>query len=111
MNAAGQQREEARRHLRASRGRDDGWKKLWKVRKAAVLSFFWDFARKLETLTQEGDQAGFYKNLKKMNLEEKRAKLGVLRDVELVRKRWVRWFHTLLNAQVTEARPERLRRP
>ena len=37
-----------------------------------MLSFFWDFVRKLETPTQEGDQAGFYKNLNKMNLEEKR---------------------------------------
>ena len=83
-------------------------KKLRKVRKAAVLSFFWDFVRKLETRTREGDQAGFYKHLKKINLEEKRDcssayvkdENGVLlRDVELIRERWVRWFHTLLNAK------------
>ena len=55
-----------------SKGREDGWKKLRKVRKAAVLSFFWDFVRKLETRTREGDQVGFYKHLKTMNLEEKR---------------------------------------
>ena len=56
MNAAWQQREEARRHLRAEPHNSDlrkavkmAGKKLWKVRKAAVLSFFGDFVRKLET--------------------------------------------------------------
>ena len=42
------------------------------MRKAAVVSVFWDFIRKLETRTREGDQAGFYKHLKTMNLEGKR---------------------------------------
>ena len=37
-----------------------------------MLSFFWDFVRKLETRTREGDRAGFYKHLKTMNLEGKR---------------------------------------
>ena len=81
-------------------------KNLRKVLKAAVLSFFWDFLRKLETRTREGDQAGFYKHLKTMNLERKRDRSSayvkgedgvLLRDVELIRERWVRWFHTLLN--------------
>ena len=36
------------------------------------VSFFWDFVRKLETRTREGDQAVFYKHLKTMNLEGKR---------------------------------------
>ena len=79
-----------------------------KVPKAAVLSFFWDLVRKLGTPTREGDQAGFYKHLKTMNLEGKRDRSlayvkdenGVLlTDVELIRERWVRWFHTLLNAK------------
>ena len=83
-------------------------KNLWKVRKAAVLSFFWDFVRKLETRTREGDQAGFYKHLKTTNLEGKRDRSSayvkyengvLLRDVERIRERWVRWFHTLLNAK------------
>ena len=83
-------------------------KNLRKVRKAAVLSFFWDFIRKLETRTRKGDQAGFYKHVKKVNLEEKRDRSSAyvkdenvvpLRDVELIRERWVRWFHTLLNAK------------
>ena len=115
MNAVWQQREEARRHLRAEphnsnlrKAEKMAGKNLWKVRKAAVLSFFWDFVRKLETLTREGDQTGFYKHLKTMNQEGKRDliseyvkdKNGVLlRDVELIRERWVRWFHTLLNAK------------
>ena len=115
MNAAWQQRGEARRHLCAE-AHDSNFrkfvmmirKKLWKVGKAAMLSFFWDFARKLETRTREGDQAGFYKHLKTMNLEGKRVRSStyvidenrvLLRDVELIRERWVRWFYTLLNAK------------
>ena len=83
-------------------------KNLSKVRKAAVLSFFWDFVRKLETRTREGDQAGFYKYLKTMNLEGKRDRSLayvkdendiLLRDVELIRERLVRWFHTLFSAK------------
>ena len=115
MNAAWQQREEARRYPRAEPHTSNlrkavkmAGKNLRKVRRAAVLSFFWDFVRKLETHTREGDQAGFYKHLKTMNLEEKRDRSSayvkdengvLLRDVELIRERWVRWFHTLLNAK------------
>ena len=116
MNAAWQQREEARRYLLRAEPYNSNLrkaikmagKKLRKVRKAVVLSFFWDFVRKLETHNREGDQAGFYKHLKTMNLEGKRDRStayvkgenGVLLwDVELIRERWVRWFHTLLNAK------------
>ena len=113
MNAAWQQRKEARKHLRAEPRNSNlrkavkmAVKKLRKVRKAAVLSFFWDFVRKLETRNREGDQAGFYKHLKTQNLEEERSSAYVkdengvlLRDVELIRKKWVRWFHTLPNAK------------
>ena len=121
MNAAWQQREEARRHLRAEPHNRNlrktvkmAGKNLRKVRKAAVLSFFWDLVFKLETRNQEGDQAGFYKHLKTMNLEGKRDRssahvkdeIGVLlRDVELIRERWVRWFHTLLNAKSPRLNP------
>ena len=62
MNAALQQREEARRHLRAEPYNYNLRKAMRmariffrKVRKAAVLSFFWDFVRKLETRAREGD--------------------------------------------------------
>ena len=115
MNAAWQQREEARRHLRAEPHNSNLRKavkmagnNLRKVRKAAVLSFFWDFVRKLETRAREGDQAGFYKYLKRMNLAGMRDRSSayvkdeagvLLRDVELTRERWVRWFDTLLDAK------------
>ena len=115
MNAAWQQREEARRHLHAESHNSNlrkvvkmAGKNLRKVRKAAVLSFFWDLIRKLETRTREGDQVGFYKHLKTMNLEGKRDRSSayvedengvLLRDVELIREQWVRWFHSLLNAK------------
>ena len=115
MNAAWQQREDARRHLRAEPHSSNlrkvvnmAGKNLRKVRKAAVLSFFWNFVRKLETRTREGDQAGFYKNLKTINQEGKRDHTSayvkdengvLLRDVELIRERWIQWFHTLLNAK------------
>ena len=115
MNAAWQQREKARRHLRAEPQNKNlrkvvkmAGKNLRKVRKAAVLSFCWDFVGKLETRTREGDPAGFYKHLKTMNLEGKRDRSSayvkdengvLLRGVELIRERWVRWFHTLLNAK------------
>ena len=84
------------------------------MRKAAVLSFFWDFVRKLETGTREGYQAGFYKHLKTMNLEGKRDRSSayvkdendvLLRDGELIHERWVRWFHTLINAKSPKIDP------
>ena len=115
MNAAWQQREDARRHLRAGAHSSNlrkvmkmAGKNLRKVRKAAVLRLFWDFVRKLETRTREGGRTGFYKHLKMMNLEGKRDRSSayvkdengiLLRDVELIRERWIRWFHTLLNAK------------
>ena len=79
MNAAWQQRDEARKHLHADPHNSNlrkavniVEKNLRKVRKAAVLSFFWHFVCKPETRTREGDQTGFYKHAKMMNLEGKR---------------------------------------
>ena len=104
MNAAWQQREEAMTHLRTEPHNCNLRKavkmvgnNLRKVRKAAVLSFFWDFVRKLETGNREGEQAGFYKHLKTITLEGKRDRSSayvkdknglLLRDVELIRERW-----------------------
>ena len=118
MNAAWQPREEARGHLRTeptSVTFERPYREnLRKVRKAAVLSFFWDFVRKLETRGREGDQPGFYKHLKTMNLEGKRDRSSayvkdenglLLRDVELVRERRVRWFHALLIAKSPKLDP------
>ena len=115
MNPAWQQREETRRHLRAElhnsylqKAVKMAGKNLRKVRKVAVLSFFTNFVRKLETHAREGDQASFYKYLKTTKLEGKRDRSSayvkgengvLLRDVELIRERWVRWFHSLLNAK------------
>ena len=115
MNAAWRQREKARRHLGAEPHNRNlrkavkiAGKHPRKVRKAAVLSFFWDFVRKFETHAREGDQVGFYKHLKTMNLEGKRDRSSasvkdengvLLKDVELLRERWIRWFHTLLSAK------------
>ena len=115
MNAAWKQRQEARRHLRAEPHSSNFRKavkmtetNLRNVRKAAVLSFFWEFVRKLKTRTREGDRAGFYKHLKTMNLEGKRDHSSayvndengtLLKDVKLIRDRWVLWFDILLNAK------------
>ena len=121
MNSAWQESEEARRHLRAEPHNSNlrkavkmAGKNLWKVRKVTVLSFFWDFVRKFETRTREGDQAEFYKHFKMMNLEGNRDRSSVyvkdengvhLWDVELIRERWVRWFHTLLNVKSSRLGP------
>ena len=63
MKAAWQQREEAptrRTSLQQpSKGREDGWKKSRKVRKAAVLSFFWDFVRKLKHALEKATRPAF----------------------------------------------------
>ena len=96
-----------------SKGREDGWKNLRKVRKAAVLSSFHDFLRKLETCAREVDQTGFYKHLNTMNLEGKRDRSSayvkdedgvLLRDVEHPRTMG-RWFHTLLIAKSPKLDP------
>ena len=78
-----------------------------------MLSFFWDFVRKLETRTREGDQAGFYKQ-RTMSLKGKQDRSSanvkdengvLLRGVELIHERWVRWFHTLLHAKTMRLDP------
>ena len=78
MNAAWRQREQAMRRLRAKPHNSNlrkavkmAGRSLRKVRKAAVLSFFWAFVHKLETCVREGNQAGFNKHPKTMNLERK----------------------------------------
>ena len=79
-----------------------------------MLSFFWAHVRKLEARVREGDHAGFYRHRKTMNLEGKRDRSSqfikdehgsLLRDVELIRERWVRWFHTLLNIKSPKLDP------
>ena len=79
MTAAWQQRDETKRRLRAEphnsylrKGGKMAGKNLQKVRKAAMLTVFWDFVRKLGTRVRQGDQIGFYNHLKTMDLEWKR---------------------------------------
>ena len=120
-DTACQQREEARRHLLRAEPHNSNHlqkavkmtgKNLRKVRKAAVLSVFWHFVRKLEIRTREGDQADFYKDTKTMNTEGKRDRSSAyikhedgvhMRDVELVPERWV--LHTLLDAKSLKLNP------
>ena len=89
-------------------------KNLEKVRKTAVLSFFWAHVHKLEARAREGDHVGFYRHLKTMNLEGKRDRSSqfikdehgsLLRDVKLIRERRVRWLHTLLNTKSPKLDP------
>ena len=91
-----------------SKGHEDGWQKSSEGLRDCV------FVRKLETRVREGDQVGLYKHLKTMNLEGKRDRSpayikdedGIfLRDVEFVRERWARWFHTHLNAMPPKLDP------
>lgn len=61
--------------------------------------------RKLEKCIQDGDQLGFCKYLKGMDVEGKICSSQCTRDdngemlkyVELIQARWVQWFYTLLN--------------
>ena len=91
-----------------SKGPENGWIKPSEGAQGCRAGVFLDFVRKLETRNREGDQAGFYKHLTTRNLGENRERSSayvkhengvLLRDVELIRERWVRWFHTLLNAK------------
>ena len=118
MNATWQPREEARRHLRVKphnshlrKAAKMAGKKKRKVRKAGMLSFVEDFVRTLETRTREGDLAGFYKHPKTMNLKGKRDRSSayvkdengvLLRNVELIRERWVPVVSHSPQRQVTE---------
>ena len=97
-----------------SKGRGDGWKKFRKVRKAAVPSFFETSSANLKRARSRRRPGRLLQHLKTMNLEGKRDRSSgyikdedgvLLRDVELIRERWVRWFHTLLNAKSPKIDP------
>ena len=71
-------------------------KNIEKVRKTAVLSFFWAHVRKLEASVRESDHAGLYRRLKTTSLEGKRDHNSqfikdehdsLLRYVEVIRER------------------------
>ena len=82
--------------------------KQLKCARADVQRFFGEYVSQLEGRIREGDQIGFYKHLKGMDMEGKRAfnsqyirdvESGILRDIGLIRERWVRWFHKPLNTK------------
>ncbi|CAB1115840.1 unnamed protein product [Ectocarpus sp. CCAP 1310/34] len=74
----------------------------------ALETFFEGYVRQLEKKSREGDQAGFYRHLKMIDVEGKRSFTSqnikdedgkVLRDPTFIRQRWARWFHKLLNTK------------
>ncbi|CAB1101768.1 unnamed protein product [Ectocarpus sp. CCAP 1310/34] len=74
----------------------------------ALETFFEGYVRQLEKESREGDQAGFYRHLKMIDVEGKRSFTShnvtdedgkVLRDPTFFRQRWARWFHKLLNTE------------
>ena len=115
LNARWQDSEDARKRIRcAPNGRDlrqalmATTTQLKLTRAEAVERFFEDYVGQIEGRIREGDQFGFYKHLKGMNVEGKRTvdsqdikdeEGRLLRDNALIRERWVRWFHKLLNTK------------
>ena len=76
-------------------------KRLGCVRFEALQRFFQDFVGQLEVRIEDGDQAGFNKHPKRTDLEGKRsfsvqyikdAEDRLVRDMGLIRDRWVEWF-------------------
>ena len=81
---------------------------LKKVRSAAVVRFFERHVVEMEKQLRVGDQHGFIPNIKSVQLEEtKKVESQCIRDEEgrllrdkgRIRKRWVRFFRSLLNAK------------
>ena len=82
--------------------------RLKRMRAEAVQRFFEVYASQLEGRIRDGDQFGFYIHLKGMDVEGERTfnsqyikdeDSRLLRDNALIWKRWVRWFHKLLNTK------------
>ena len=108
MDARWQDREDARKQL-SSAPNDPGLRRALKAtskqpkrtRAEAVQRFFEDYVSQLEGYP-EGDQFGFYKHLKGLDVERKRVfnsqyikdeERRLLRDNAQIRERCVRWFH------------------
>ena len=81
---------------------------LKRVRSATVVRFFERRVVELEKQLRMGDQHRFFQNIKSVQLEETK-KVGsqcvrdeggrLLRDKGRIRKRWVRFFRSLLNSK------------
>ena len=111
--AVWQEREAARELLRADPGSSNlrknlkaAGKRLKSVRFEAVQRFFEEFISQVEVRIKDGDQAGFHKHLKGMDLEGRRLcsvqhikdeKGRQIRDMGPIRGQWVQWFSTLIN--------------
>ena len=79
LNARWQDRKDARKRVRSApndhglrRALDATTKQLKRTRAEAVQRFFEDYVSQLEGRIREGDQFGFYKHLKGMDVEGKR---------------------------------------
>ena len=93
-------------HLRRAVRKACNW--LKRVRSAAVVCFFERHVVELEKQLRMGDQHGFFQNIKSVQLEEtKKVESQCVRDEEgrllrdkgRIRKRWVRFFRSLLNSK------------
>ena len=115
LNARWQDREDVRKRVRSALN-DGGLrqalratiKQLKRTRAKAVQKFFEDYVSQHEDGIQEGDQFGFYKHIKGMDVEGKRTfnlqyikdeDGRLLRDNAFIREQRVRWFHKVLNTK------------
>ncbi|CAB1111482.1 unnamed protein product [Ectocarpus sp. CCAP 1310/34] len=78
------------------------------ARWSALETFFEGYVRHLEKQSREGDQAGFYRHLKMIDVEGKKSFTSqnikdedgkVLRNPTFIPQLWARWFHKLLNTK------------
>ena len=115
MNARWQGREDERKRVRSApndrglrRALKATTKQLKRTLTEAVRRFFEDYVSQLEGRIREGGQFGSYKHLKGMDVEGKRTfnpqyikdeEGRLLRENALIRERWVRRFHKLLNTK------------
>ena len=83
-------------------------KQLKRARADGVERFFEEYVSQLEGRIRESDQFGFYNHLKGMDVERRRTfnsqyirdeEGRLLRNIGLIRERWVRWFHKLQNTK------------
>ena len=115
MHARWLEREDARTRLRANpsdrnlrKALKTATKHLKRARAEGVRRFFEEYVSQLEKRIREADQFGFYNHLKEMDVEGKLTfnsqyiwdeERRSLRDIGLIRERWVRWFYKLLNTK------------
>ena len=115
LNARWQGREDARKRVRSApndhglrRALKATTKQLKRTRAEAVQRFFEDYVSQLEGRIREGDLFAFYFYLKEIGVEGKRTLNSkdikdeegrLLRDNALIRERWARWYHKLLNTK------------